>query len=246
MPLYLYTVRRARLTNIDKYVGLIPKLFSDMFDDGVNIKSGCDTNNRTQVKLFENDITALTIFTNMLHDNSNILHNSTNIDNRDIDTIIRLNIKLYLKNEHNHTYDKFIKFIEHLYRGHNRMDYGLYFGCMRASDDRDLLLQIERNKVSDSDQRVILYIQLEKMLDHIDTIKTNYFLYSPLLYFSTRWLYGKMNNLSKIYEKDNRKQFIAYLETYSNVELQHSETICQIPLPISKFKYTFGNIPYKQ
>lgn len=242
MPLYLYTVRRARLNKIDKYVGLIPKLFDDMYLHD-SIRSGCDTINRTHVKLFENDVTALTIFTNMLHDNSNLLHNSTNIDSRDIDTIIRLNIDIYRKNNSNYTYDKFIKFIEHLYRGHGGMDYGLYLGCTKASDDKDFLSQIKKfNKVSDSDQRITLYVKLDKMLDYIDRIKAKYQLASPLLYFSTAWLYGKIHRSSKIYRKEEREQFIAYLESFNNIELQDSETICQIPLPISYFKYIFGTI----
>ena len=34
----------------------------------------------------------------------------------------------------------------------------------------------------------------------------------------------------------------AVLESFNNIELQDSETICQIPLPISYFKYIFGTI----
>ena len=241
MPLYLYTVRRARIKRINKYVGLIPKLFSDMFDDS-NIESGCDTSNRTNVALFKNDAPALTIFTNMLQDKSNLLYTSYNIDREDIPTIIRLNLDIYKKNESNNTYDKFIKFIEHLYRGHGEMDYGLYFGSLNAVDDLDFLAQLQRHNVTDSNQRIVLYITLDKLLNHIDRLKTKYSLTSPLVYFNSQWSYGKMSEKSMKYDIEHRKEFISYLETYDNHALQNSEIICQIPLDISHFKYTFGQI----
>ena len=45
MPVYLYTTRRARLSKISKYFGLISKLFSDMYNEP-SITSRCDAVNR--------------------------------------------------------------------------------------------------------------------------------------------------------------------------------------------------------
>ena len=239
MPFYIYTRRRARLSKIDKYVGLLPKLYSDIFANE-SIKSMCKVTNVDRIGLFKRDSTSLSIFKNMLSDRDNFLYRSHHIIPDDIPKIIEMNIEMFKENEINYTYNKFIKFIEHLYRGHDKMDYGLYFSIIMANDSKDFLEKIRIDDIKSSDQRIIFYQDLDNLLNLIDITKLDFGLKSPLIYINNGWKYGKIDSGSLVYNKDDRDGLYLYLEGLE--KLSKAELICQIPLYIENFNFTFGHL----
>lgn len=230
MSLYVFTVRRARLDKKSKYVGLIPKLYTDNYiDNKVDIKSiPCrqKKSNKEQFKC-------------LLEEENNLLHKSEYIDKNDISNIIKLNMELFDKDEW--TQPNFNKFLEHLYRGHGNMEYGIYFGTIKATSYLDFLEQIKRTFVY-GDQRIIYYIEISELLNHIDNMKETKSFNTDLLYFNQNWSYGKYDYNSFIYKKDYREDFINHINKYNNKQLKNCEIICHIPLPTEIFKFTFGQM----
>jgi len=232
MNTYIFLVRRARINKKSQYVGLIPKLFSNLYN-----------NNTLLVKNIFNRETLkhrdyYDIFTDILLDESNLLNRSKYISESDKLKIIRINRELFLLEKWNRK--KFINFIEHLYRGHSDMEYGLYFGILKADNYLDFLSKIKKSNIKNIDQRIIYYSEINNFLNKIDIYQEKF--KNNLLYFNKSWKYGikEYENGSMNYISTNRYHFLSHINSFNNEILMNSELICNIPLSVENFKFIFG------
>jgi hypothetical protein len=102
------------------------------------------------------------------------------------------------------------------------------------------LEKIRIDDIKSRDQRIIFYQNLDNLLNLIDIIKLDLGLKSPLIYINNGWKYGKIDSGSLVYNKDDRDGLYRYLEGLE--KLSKAELICQIPLYIENFNFTFGQI----
>lgn len=229
MPFYICTVRRARLNGKSQYVELIPKLFSDVWlneNELPKIISSLDLRQSKNI-----------IFNQLLNNKSNLIYKSEYILPDDIDKIIKLNLDNF--NNNHFTHKKFLSFIEHLYRAHDNMEYGLYFSIKWAENDLDFLSKINRAKLREN-QKILYYSKLEKILEYVDKKKKKLNIISSLCYYNIGWSYGKMDDNSSKY-LGNKQDF--YQSIIDNIQkgfdLNNYELVIQIPLPVELFKFTF-------
>lgn len=270
--LYIYSVRRARRNKKTEYIGLIPKLFTD----GTTKTNKPDFNFREKyqqcikfikdknLRQFSEKSYFYIIFNLLLNDERNILKKSRYIDEDDIEKIIKLNLEIFEKENFGGGEDKFMEFFTHLYLAHGdekfAMEYGLYYSMLKANDDEEFLEEVRKirpcvckgDKNDEANERIIYYIELNKLLNHIDKIKQENELVSDLCYWNPFWNYGehadkgdavvkeKKNEKSIIYKKEKKEEFINTLKQKSNKLLAQTELICQIPLPIELFEWYMG------
>lgn len=234
--LYIYTVRDARIDGKLKYVGLIPKLFDELHDSGKLLKEVFDADAlkyTTQMEMFRYFINKKGL--------RSLLWNSREIHPNDIYKIIYMNFK-YLERE-NYNKKEFFRLCEHLFEGHMNMEYGLYFGCRKANNDKDFLENIKKTEITNANQSIVYYTKLEDMLENIDEIKETYDFKGNLFYFNTCWNYGNIDENSIKYNHNNKKEFVDYIKQYDNEVLELSEMVCHVPLEYEKiFKITYQQL----
>jgi len=137
-------------------------------------------------------------------------------------------------------------FIEHLLKGHDAMEYGIYFSFKVAKDDQEfkkhMLDDMIRDEIPNND--IIVYMEFEKFTDMVFSYKQSNEILSrsqilPLLYVNTGWKYGKISETT-ITCKNNLEEFkknVYKLLEDNKYDLQKftPELICQIPLDNTKF-----------
>ena len=275
--IYIYTIRRAIKNNEVEYIGLIPKLFGDLydfderkenifkkieyikkFDKRFNFKyAGDDVDYDVDDDVdydVDDDVGKENFFKRLLNNPTNYIHQSKSrnyIHENDIQEIIKLNLESYNRIKKYINYDKFI---EHLFRGHDDMEYGLYFSLKYANDDQDFHSKLEELKET-KDKRIIYYTRLDTLLNHLEKLhKThNFSNETKLLYLNKNWDYGKINVKlqSILLERNpdgtiNKDKFTTDIKDYTRAftgkqELENEELICQIPLTIDLFNFDLLN-----
>ena len=240
--IYIYTVRRAFIDYQSQYIDLIPKLFGD-YDIDID-----EIYRKYNIEFSENYDRQLDMFDLLLKMDNNLLKNTTDdnyIDKNDINKIITLNLEQY---NNIYTIKKFNQFIEHLHRGHGEdMKYGLYFGILYADNDLDFYRKININNVRSPNKRIIYYTKLINLLDYIEEIHREMIFSerTKLLYLNIGWQYGAIKYNSIILEKTcrniDKEKFINDIKTQYPIEkiTGHEELICQLPLPIELFKFSY-------
>lgn len=235
MPLYLFTVRRSKIDGIRKYVGMIPKLFSDLYMKEDYIEP----------KLLKNDYKY--IFESWLKHPHNLIYRSVYLkDTNDRKIIINKNLELFdLEHFDENT---FREFLIHLRRGHSNMEYGIYFGLLKAENKEDFLKYV----IPGFDERTIIYYtEINNFLNYIDAEIEKYSFSTPILYFNREWGYGKKTEESMDYIPESREKFLEYLEHFKNEHLKDSEVICHLPFDINMnilntdemmFDFVYGTI----
>lgn len=171
----------------------------------------------------------------LLRDYDNLLNRSQYLSEPDIEKIIDMNLALY---ETGYLLD----LIRHLYRGHDDMEYGLYFSIIKAKDDLDFLKNFKRSFPGNINQKIVYYCKLEKLLNHVDSVKKEYALDSNLVYVNPKWSYGYKLDNSFDYNDDHAdfKKNLDNLYRRNDSSFGRAELICQIPLPNELFKFTFS------
>ena len=235
--LYVFILRDIREKSKSKYSGLIPKLFSFLYNNPD--KTVSDVINYDKMKNHYK-LDHKEIFKRNLNQ-SQLLQGSRYLSNKDIKKIIEINL-LYFQKE-KFTKKQFLEFIEHLFKGHGDMEYGIYLGSRKANNDKEFLESIHRTNITNKNQTMIYYTKLNHLLDHVDKMKQKYNFNTNLLYFNKKWNYGIKGHDSLNYggPKD-RKSFISHLMEFTNEELEFSEIICHIPLKTKIFKFTYRNL----
>ena len=236
MPLYIYSVRDARIDGRINYIGLIPKLFDTLYGGYQKFSDVFDKNELKQKSKME-------IFFNRLSKQDNLLWKSYGnyyedyLSLNDKYKILYLNLLQFKKENPNQR--EFLRLMKHLYEGHSTMQYGIYFGCRVAENPNDFLTMIKKEIKDYKNQKIIYYLEINKLFSIIDYHQNNYNFDSPLLYFNIRWQYGRKDDLSFTYNGINRTEMIEYISRINNEQLKVSEIICHIPLSIDMFNHVF-------
>tara|TARA_Y100000768_G_C23872365_1_gene631094 strand:- start:224 stop:973 length:750 start_codon:yes stop_codon:yes gene_type:complete len=239
--LYIFTVRDVREDGKTKYNGMIPKLFSTLYDNyNLTINDILNYNNVMEHHTHESLFKETLSYKGAKGHQPNLLHSSQYLSQRDKQNIEKLNM-LFYKNEDLSTKKKYLEFYEHLFKGHSTMQYGLYFGSRKADNEKDFLDSIQGTKPSEKNQSIIYYTNIETLIDYIDKVKGKTKYDNSLLYFNETWQYGKKEKSSIDY-KNNKYDFICHIRSYPNKILELSEIICQVPLPIDLFKHSYKKI----
>ena len=238
--LFIFTIRDVREDSVSKYNGLIPKLFDSLMDDTKNIENIINYDKimktHTHSSLFKQTLE----YNGTKSHGPNLLHKSKYLSKRDKENIIKLNMKFY-KEEDLSSKVKYMEFIEHIFKAHHDMQYGIYFGLRSADSEKDFLDSINGTKPTSKNQSIIYYTNIENVLDYVDKVRERVKYDNPLLYFNKGWQYGLKDEDSRDYD-NNKYDFICYIRSYPNYELETSETICKVPLPRDLFKHTYKNI----
>lgn len=247
--IYIYSIRRARINNKPQYIGLIPKLFGNLYTMN---KDKQEQFLESELKSYESE-DQTTIFANLLNSDDNYIKKNTYIDKKKIyidkkdqEIIINLNKELFKKMEP----EMFDKFIEHLYRGHNNMKYGIYFSLAYADSDDEFLKNFKNLTDSETaNQRILFYAPLKVLLEHVNNVdlKEHFSLKSPLLYINSHWNYGEYNkDTIKMTRTEgnllNQEKFIKDILDKYKKNIDKTELICQLPLPENLFRTKFINI----
>jgi hypothetical protein len=167
--IYIYTKRRARVGGKSQYVELIPKLFGDLYDDYNNtfIQKKKQEMNPIDYENIEN------ILEYFMKDKSNYINYIQNITKEEIESIKKLNREIvkesFIKKDTNKD-----AFIEHLFRGHSDMQYGIYFSLQYAENDEEFIGLMNRRTKTTIEDRIIYYTTLDKLVDHVLEIKKEY------------------------------------------------------------------------
>mgnify|MGYP001376775490 CR=1 FL=1 len=233
--LFFFTLRDIRDASISKYSGLLPKLFNVLHDAGSDsvFKDIIGRDYKTIIS----EKSQKDYFRRLLYSPNSNLQNSRYIEKNDIDKIIQLNLDLFDQNSM--TKKEYRDFLEHLYMAHSNMEYGIYMGARKSDSERDFLHSINTTFITDPNQNILFYINAEKLIQYLDKIKDKHHITSSLLYFNTGWQYGVIQEGSKIYNGNNFYDFMCHIRSFTNEELNFSETIIQLPLPIELFNHTF-------
>ena len=234
--LYFYTLRDVRVEGDVQFPGLFPKLYSHLDDHDLTLDDLFNYNQSvqpsSQKKWFEG----------MMMDPGSSLNQSKYIHKEDIPKLIGLNLSYF--DETNMKKKEYERFIEHLLKAHTTMEYGLYFGARKANSEKEFMDSMNIANPRDKSQTLVYYTNVEKLLDHVDEMREKLHLKSQLLYFNMGWNYGVRDENSAVYTGENRYDFICKMRSFSNEELEMSETVCQIPLPVELFNFTFRNLSH--
>lgn len=150
--------------------------------------------------------------------------------------------------------NNFFNLLTHLYRSHN-MEYGIYFSIMYAKDDIDFMNKFNRSIKPTSEDRIIFYTTLDKILQEVVKIhlEKNLDLDTFIIYLNNGWAYGEIDKNSIILEKIintpnkllNIDKFTLHIKSIypNNDYLNNSqpELICQFPLKTEIFKFFYVN-----
>ena len=234
--IYIYTKRRARVDGITQFVELIPKLYSNLYNERDD-KSKDKFIIGEKTRMGSNYDTFGGIIEYYLNQ-QNSIDDISNITDDDKKKIIELNIKqvknLAIKKGNTKVKDAFI---EHLHRGHD-MQYGIYFSMTYATDDNDFKSQMIPTNTFTPDDRIIHYSTIDKLINYVIQTKTQENIALPLLYINSGWKYGVIQKDTIILE--NKDKFIQQIkDTYPPGNKRNPEIICQIPLPNSIFKFFY-------
>ena len=235
--LFFFILRDTREAGISKYSGLLPKLSpdyhnadrSERFEDIIGRDYETIVSEKSQKDYF----------LRLLSSPNNSLKKSRYIESDDIEKIIQLNLDLF--SENSMTKEEYRSFLEHLYMAHSDMEYGIYMGARKADSEKEFLDSVNTTFVKDPQQTLVFYINAEKLINYVDEIRNKNRIQSTLIYFNTSWNYGIFNEEedSILYDGKNFYDFICHLRSFSNKQLQFSETIVPIPLPVEIFNHTF-------
>ena len=243
--LFFLILRDVRESSFIKYSGLIPKLFPDYFnaDRYENFEDIVGEDYKTIIS----EKSQKDYFLRLLSSPDNSLNNSRYIEKDDIDKIIQLNLDMF--DEKSMTKEEYRSFLEHLYMAHSDMEYGIYMGARKADSEKDFLDSVNTTFIKDPQQTLLFYINAEKMINYVDEIRDKYRIKSSLLYFNTSWKYGIFEEQgdSILYDGTNFYDFMCHLRSFTNEQLENSETIVQLPLPVELFNHTFiskGSKPF--
>ena len=237
--LYMFTIRDVREGGSSKYNGLIPKLFDTLHQLDGGVESIMNYGEIMKSHTHESFFKQLVSYKGKYGNSPNLLYQSKYLSERDKKNIVNLNMKFYNDDDFP-TKKKYLNFIEHLFQAHTNMQYGIYFGLRKANSEKEFLDSIQGTKPTSKNQSIIYYTNIENVLTYVDKVKGRVKYDNPLLYFNEGWQYGEKGEGSKDY--DNKYDFICYLRNFKNDDLEFSETICQLPLPIDMFKHTYKNI----
>ena len=243
--IYIYTKRRARGDGIPQFVELIPKLFGHLYMmDERYIKNFIE---REKIKL--NDKTLLEILTFYL-ETPNYINDIENVTDEDIQKIKDMNIEIFKESKIGNSNIMKEALIQHLFRGHEVMQYGIYFSIKYAKDDIDFISKFKQQSRPTPEDRIIMFTTLENLVNHVSTIKDQQKFKLPLLYVNPFWNYGTIVKKTIIFE-ENKQEFIENIKrTYDTIDKNdiiennmnkndNVEIICQIPLPNTLFKFFY-------
>jgi hypothetical protein len=237
--LYIFTIRDVREDGETKYNGLIPKLFDNLSDYTKNIENIINYDKIMKSHTHKSMFKLMIEYKGKHGYTPNLLYESKYLSDRDKSNVAKLNMEFY-KDEDFPSKKKYMNFMEHLFKAHQTMEYGIYFGLRKADNEKEFLDSIQGTKPTSKNQAIIYYTNIENVLAYVDKVKGKVKYDNSLLYFNKAWQYGEKDELSKEY--DNKYNFICYLRRYENDDLELSETICQLPLPTELFKHTYKNI----
>ena len=243
MKLYIFTIRDVVIDGKVQYNGLIPKLFDYLENEmNPNFEKYFNKSILKEKSLFE-------VFFDLLKSDNNLLWKQYEDTKRghfydylNTDTkykLLYLNLLQFQKENMNK--NEFIRFVKHLYEGHSNMQYGIYFGSRKADSPKHFLEMIKKDLKDYNNQKIIYYLELDKLLDKIDDHQIYYDINTPLLYFNLRWQYGVKEEDSYDY-LNNREDFKNYIQSFDNETLKLSEIICHIPLDKHDFYHVFEHM----
>ena len=247
--IYIYCVRRAKIDNEELFIDLIPKLFTDLYNQEIDININhfvrC-----LKSKYNYNEQNKKEFINKLLHDKTSILFNQ-NINDIDYNTIVELNLNLINEDMPD---NKFDKLIEHLYRGHGEMKYGLYFTIGFADNDEDFENKFIKEDPENPNLTILYYTQLPHFLNYIKKLDLQYKFIENQVYLNDNWSHGFTNKhtiylikSSDYYTDSDIELFILdiYCKYYkfninnSTSKLRATELICKIPLDLNLFKSFF-------
>jgi hypothetical protein len=147
-------------------------------------------------------------------------------------------------------------FITHLLRGHENMQYGLYFSFKLAYDDNDFYRYTLQEYQSNTD--LIYFMKLGELLEYVEPLKAYYInifqqenseFEPPLLYANNGWDYGMINDNTVELEGLEVDMFFTRIYGYRQFNIQSGELIYQLPLPINQFRVIYlqkdvGQLPF--
>jgi len=242
--LYVYTRRIARIDGKYQNIDLIPKIFfskeikelKELLDD---IKTKF-IQKYPDIKLNPSNIYYFLLFD----------YQSDKLKKLKTDYLLQEDLyKIYhmvdkiLKDQYHNYYDNcdnYIDlFIEHLLRGHEDMQFGLYFSLKFAKSLEDF----EKYNLGENEDNndIVYYHELIPFIQTVNYYKQIYNFKSHILYVNQGWQYGNIDDISVIFDGDVEK-FISTL--YENIfsqtlDITGAELICQIPLNFNFFKYMY-------
>jgi hypothetical protein len=234
LKLYVYTKRRAKLEKGPQFVDLIPKLIGYLYqiDEEIHINDFIKKQKEELGDKYNNIIEIL----NYYLDKSNYINDIENASDDDKTKIKNMNREIIQKIFLEPVSDiQKNMFIEHLFRGHANMQYGIYFSMKYAKDDEDFKNKLGNiSKSPRIGDRIIIYTTIDKLVDHCLDIKRNRNIRLPILYLNPDWQYGKIK-CDTIILDDNKDIFINKIKTKYPPTSRYklTELICQIPLEIA-------------
>ena len=190
----------------------------------------------------------------------NYINDIENVTDEDIKKIKDMNIEIFTESKIGNSNIMKDALIQHLFRGHEVMQYGIYFSIKYAKDDIDFISKFKQQSRPTPEDRIIMFTTLEKLVNHVSTIKDQQKFKLPLLYVNPFWNYGTIVKKTIIFE-ENKQEFIENIKkTYDIIDKDNKndiidedniieeddknkndnvEIICQIPLPNTLFKFFY-------
>jgi hypothetical protein len=240
--IYIYCIRRSKIDNQQKYVDLIPKLSSEIYNSNKEGEAEYDFIKEIKKKYnYTGD--KIKLFNNLLAE-----YIPNKIENPfDQDAIIKLNLNKFREREYSD--EDFDEFLIHLFRAHGDMKYGLYFTLGFADDDDDFENKFIKLSGMEDNLSIIFYTKLMNLLHYLFNILTETLYDMPVLYVNEMWSYGKPNSNTITlnpenkysYTDDDFDRFIEQIyKKYNGIHIDNNtELICVIPLPTEIFKYFY-------
>lgn len=239
--IYVYTKRRARVDGKAQYVELIPKLYAELYSTNIDKDYFIDLKKSEMDDETYKSIES--ILEHFLNNEYNYINYIQNASDEEKEIIKELNREIVRESfiDKDEMKDAFI---EHLFRGHDDMQYGIYFSLIYAKDDHEFMELMDRVDRTTKEDRIIYYTTLDKLTQHVLEIKKQYNFKLPLLYLNSTWAHGQIEDTTILLE-NSKEDFIKKInETYPDT-FNIAELICQIPLSITHFKFLYVS-DYKQ
>lgn len=217
--IYIYTKRRYKIANTYKYIGMIPKLFNILYQNNNDV---CNPIFCEGIKFMNPDCKIL--FSNLLDDPRNYIYQSNLFTSRDIDLIRQMNLDKFNdeihycthndEKEHINTDNKqFDILLEHLFRGHPDMEYGLYFSLTYAVNDEEFENIFNKSTVDDENQQIIYYTTLVTLLEYVGSVDKKLQFDSTLVFYNNAWNFGKKTDTTvDMTRSQNKLNTIRFME----------------------------------
>ena len=124
------------------------------------------------------------------------------------------------------------------YEENNYIENGIFFSVVKAKNEKEFLKYFHR---SENNGKIVLYIELDKLLTYIDTRNSEFEI--PLIYFTDSIFRIANDRNNKYYLPQQRKLFLTHIRNISNDKLIYSEIISKLPFDEKQldFKYFYGN-----